>query len=291
MVQSMTGYGTAAAEREGEKVTLETRSVNHRFIEVSIKGQNRSVALEDNIRKRVKGKFRRGSFDVFISIDSSKTEGQLELNKPMVEGYIKAAWELSERYGIAFPPGFGDFANIKEIFTISTDTVDLEELTPTIVEALDTALSALEKMRLEEGERIAVDFQERIEKIRQWVSQVKELNEKAAGERYVSLKEKVMKLASDVAVDEGRLAQEAALLAERNDITEEITRLESHLVLAGEILKEPEAIGRKMEFLLQEINRETNTIGSKSFSIEVTNVVLLIKGELEKLREQVQNLE
>ncbi|MDH5509073.1 MAG: YicC family protein [Nitrospinota bacterium] len=287
----MTGYGLGESEIEGLKVTVEARSVNHRYIEVGVKTPYKNFALDDLVRKKVKGIFNRGAFEVLVALDNAETAVEVRINEPLLKGYLKVAGDISEKYGIPYPPSFGELVQVRDMFQVAGDAMNTDMMARPLEAALDQALEKLALMRGAEGKHIALDLAGRFARIGQWALVIKELNDGSVKERFATLKEKVEALLDAVAVDEGRLAQEAALLADRSDITEELTRIESHLHKAGDILGSEGPVGRQLEFMLQELGRETNTIGSKSFSTEITRLALEIKGELEKLREQAQNLE
>ncbi|MDH5677859.1 MAG: YicC family protein [Nitrospinota bacterium] len=291
MTSSMTGFGLGENEENGLKVTVEARSVNHRYIEVGVKSPYKNFALDDLVRKKVKSRFSRGAFEILVAFDNTIGEADVRINEPLLKGYMKVAQALAQRHQVPYPPSFGDLAQIRDMFMVSGDAMKVEAMAAPLERALDQALDRLIQMRDSEGEHIGKDLAERFGRIGQWTLQIKDMNEKSVQERYSSLKEKMEALVKEAGVDEGRLAQEAALLAERSDISEELVRLDSHLKKAEQILGSGGPMGRKLEFLLQELGRETNTIGSKSYSPEITRRVLDMKSELEKLREQAQNLE
>ncbi|MDH4183292.1 MAG: YicC family protein [Nitrospinota bacterium] len=291
MANSMTGYGQGEHEEGGIRVSVEARSVNHRFIEVNVKSPQKNLALEDIARKMVKARFSRGAFDIFITIEITAAESVVRVNEPLLKGYLKVAADLSEQFGITYPPTFGDLASVRDMFLSQGAEAGISQAGPVMEGALALALEKLGQMRASEGERIIGDLKQRLAQIGGWTEEIKKINEGSSQERYDALKEKIAKLVGDLAMDQGRLAQEAAMIAERGDISEEITRLESHLQEGAKALEGDGPMGRKFEFLLQEFGRETNTIGSKSNSTQLTALALNIKGELEKLREQVQNLE
>jgi uncharacterized protein (TIGR00255 family) len=287
----MTGYGGAEIEQNGVRISVEARSVNHRFVEVSVKSPNKNMALEDMARKKIKARFGRGSFDIYIAAENTGAGADVRINEALLKGYLRAASELIERGQVASPPTFGDLVSIRDMFMVSGGYADSPALETAAMAALDTAIVRLAEMRTTEGANITRDLKERMARIGVWTARIKVINERSVQERYDTLREKIIKLTHDAAVDQARLAQEAAIIAERSDISEEITRIESHLAETGPILDGKDPAGRKLEFLLQELGRETNTIGSKSFSAEITRLALDIKGDLEKLREQAQNLE
>jgi len=291
MPASMTGFGRAEKESGGRTITVEARSVNHRFLEYNIKVNGRSQQFDDLIRKAVKSRFSRGYFDIQVSIAVTEAAMEVAMNEPLLKGYMAVAQKLSERYGVPYPPSIGDLLQIRDLFTLADVSWTHEEAWGAIGAALDEALGQLEAMRRSEGGHIAADLTARFGRIGGLVEQIGALAASNESERFDQLKERVLKLAQTIDLDEARLIHEAAILADRSDVSEELTRLESHLKQSVELLDSGGPLGRKLEFLVQEINREVNTIGSKAPVVEITNLVVEIKSELEKIREQAQNVE
>lgn len=290
-LHSMTGYGRAEREREGRRAAAEARSVNHRFLDVTIKNGGRMFAFDDRARRMVKERFHRGAFDITLSLASEREGARVRVNEELLKGYLAAAADVSRRFGVEYPPSFGDLLAVREMFTVGEADVPAEEAWPLVAEALAAALEQLAAMRAEEGRRLAEDMRGRFAALGALAARVRDEARTNAKDRYFTLRERVSRLLGETPLDEGRLAQEAAILADRADIEEELTRLDSHLAQAEAILAGEGPVGRKLEFLLQEINRETNTIGSKTPSLAVTNLVVEMKSEQEKIREQAQNLE
>lgn len=293
MALSMTGYGRAEEEAGGIRVTVEVRSVNHRFLEVNVKSTSRMLPIEELARKAVKERFSRGYFEVGVTVlrEGNGGAAPVAVNGPLIAGYMKAAAELSERFNVPFPPSFGELLQIKDLFSVSGQELSADAIGPVLKTALDGALGQVERARAAEGAIAARDIQGRLSAIAAIVERIEAENAKVPVERFDKLKAKVEKLAGDTGLDENRLIQEAAILADKLDVSEEIDRLKSHLGQAGGLLTLDEPSGRKLEFFTQEINREANTIGSKSASAETTNLVVEIKSEVEKIREQAQNIE
>ncbi len=291
MAHSMTGYGRAEAEGDGRRVTIEAKSVNHRFIDFNIKINGRVFQLDDRIRKAVKARFHRGSFDITVSIASETGGCQVKVNEELMSGFMSAAESLAEKYGLKYPPSMGDLFQVKDLFTVNDPDWGVDRVWPLVETALGAALNQLTEMRKTEGGHILEDMRKRFSHINSLVEQIGAASEKSAAERFVSLKERIAKLVEEVKLDETRIMQEAALLADKSDIAEELTRLSSHLKQSDSLMESGGPAGRKLEFLLQEIFREINTVGSKTTSTDVTRIVVDIKSELEKIREQAQNLE
>ncbi|MGK7345304.1 MAG: YicC/YloC family endoribonuclease [Candidatus Nitrospinota bacterium M3_3B_026] len=293
MALSMTGYGRAEEETEGLKVTVEARSVNHRFMEVNVKSTGRILPVEELVRKAVKERFTRGYFEVSVTVSREGGDDAVSVtvNEPLLAGYMKAAVELSNRFDVPSPPAFGELLQIKDLFSVSGQELSADAIGPVLKTALAGALGQVEQARAVEGAIAARDIQGRLSAIAALVERIEAENTKVPGERFDKLKAKVDRLAGDTGLDENRLIQEAAILADKLDVSEEIDRLKSHLAQMGGLLALEEPVGRKLEFFTQEINREANTIGSKSASPEATNLVVEIKSEVEKIREQAQNIE
>ncbi len=291
MAVSMTGYGRGSKENNGASVTVEAKSVNHKYIDFNIKNSDRDYRIDDGIRKAVKTRFSRGFFDISVSIVSESGSCKVVVNEDLLKGYLTVAASLAERYGIKYPPSFGELFQVKDLFTAQDAECSADEAWPLIEEALGGALDHLAEMRKIEGSQILADIRHRFDVIESLIKDISEASENSKSERFASLKKRIEKLTQDVELDESRIAQEAAALADRSDISEEITRLVSHLKQASGMMDEEGPMGRKLEFLLQEINRETNTVGSKTPLADITKIVVDIKSELEKIREQAQNLE
>jgi uncharacterized protein (TIGR00255 family) len=288
----MTGYGRMETEIGGKRLVIEAKSVNHRYMEVNVKLFTRSYALEEAVRQAVKERFARGYFEVAITIQANGGSAQtVVVNEPLLAGYLKAAGEMSKRHGIAYPPSFGDLAVLKDVFVIAADDLALDDMIRPLAEPLGQALDQLMAVRKTEGDNAINDVKSRFSNIKSSLDFIVSESESSVVERFDRLRAKIQKLTGDLALDETRLAQEAAILADRADISEETERAKSHLKQVDALLDSGEPVGRKLEFFLQEINREMNTMGSKSASPGVTLRVVEMKSDMEKIREQAQNLE
>ncbi len=291
MVMSMTGYGRAEIENNDFRAAIEARSVNHRFLDINVKYNGNPMPMDDRICEIIKKRFGRGSFDISLALSSDKAEYFVELDSNLLVGYMETFSKLKEKYNLTGDPSLVDILQIKDVFIKKDKHKDVEKFWPTVKEALDVALDRLTGMREKEGAHIVEDAGRRFAEIAGFLDQIRALGESSTDERFKILKARIEKLTKDKALDPNRIAQEAAMIADKSDITEEVTRLESHISQAKELLGSDDLIGRKLEFLLQEINREANTIGSKSSSPQITRIVITIKSELEKIREQAQNME
>jgi uncharacterized protein (TIGR00255 family) len=299
MLTSMTGFGRGEAQHTAESgaqvtVTVEIRSVNSRFIEISVRSprtlSDRELELREAIRKRLE----RGKISLAISIDRQGTETiPLTINEPLAKAYFGLLDKLRTATGLTAEIQLRDLTTFGDIFQGEDNSnAQAEEEWKLTQQALNQAIDDLTKMREQEGRELEKDLRARITAIEAQVSAVEELAKQTAAEEYQKLKDRVVELTKDVDVlNNQRLELEIALIAERLDVTEEIVRLRSHLKFFLEAMESPEAAGRKLNFIMQEMNRETNTIGSKTNQAEVAHRVVQVKQELEKIREQVQNLE
>lgn len=292
MACSMTGYGRTEKEIGGRRLVIEAKSVNHRYLEVNVKIFTRSYALEEAVRQAVKERFARGYFEVSIMIQSNGGSGQMvAVNEPLLAGYMKVAQDMSNRHGVKYPPSFGELAMLKDVFVVTADDLPLDDMVRPLEEPIGQALDQLAAARKTEGANAITDVKSRFSNIKSNIDFIISESESSVGERFERLRAKIQKLTGDLALDETRLAQEAAILADRADISEETERTKSHLKQVDALLDSGEPVGRKLEFFLQELNREINTMGSKSASPGITLRVVEMKSDMEKIREQAQNLE
>ena len=293
MLNSMTGYGRSEKQNGLFACKVEIRSVNNRFIEINTRLPKFLAALELPLKKLIKSKCARGSFDLFLSLEKEDASGadlEIKPNLGLATQYFKAIKQIKDELGLAGDMPIEVLLGVKDIIKTEPLTLDTSQETM-ILETVEDALSALIKMRQEEGNHLQKDLTERLQGIHQLTRSIQERQPVVLEEYRNRLKEKIKTLTEGMELDETRMAQETALMADRCDISEEITRLGSHLEQFSEFLKKPEPIGRKMEFITQEINRETNTIGSKSVDFQISQNVIEIKSLLEKIREQLQNIE
>ena len=294
MVKSMTGFGRGEYNDGKRNMLVEIKSVNHRYSDIQVRMPRRYSFAEDAIRNAVKAHISRGKIDVQLSVEYiSESDIKVELNKPLAEQYISNFKELKDEYDVQGEITLELLSGMPEVLKQSSDVEDEEEIRSSIVKATDAAAENLEKMRAVEGEKLAQDLLKRADLIKDMVA---EIEVKAASLPGI-YKEKLTARINDILdgaapVNEDRLAQEVAIFADKADITEEITRLKSHMDQMKSIINESKgADGKKLDFLVQEMNREANTIGSKANDLGITEVMLRIKSEVEKIREQVQNIE
>lgn len=288
---SMTGYGRGEYKQGGIELTVEIKTVNNRYLDVAVKCPRIFIAFEDVIRSTVREKLTRGHADVFISL-SDKRERQRALS--LDEGTACAYADAARRIKVLFPDAVNDFSVtgiLRYPDVIKTEEVAADdECLAALKSALGAALDKLNSMRGTEGEKLAADMLSRMDTIEELVSSIEKRAPLVVEGYRVKLEAKIKKILENIEVDEGRLLTEAALFADKSNIDEELTRLHSHISQFREICKN-ELVGRKLDFLVQEFNRETNTICSKSNDLEITRLGLALKNEIEKVREQVQNVE
>jgi len=292
MVKSMTGYGRAESLVGGEKMVVEVKSTNHRYCDICLRIPQKCSSLENEIKRLILARLSRGRIDLSIQLESEeKEELNLELNLPLVHRYYLLLKQLKESLQLSEEITLHDILTHRDViasqFTAQNQVYDWEVLKDPISSALDE----LVKMRKAEGSLLKEDFLSRLKGLELMIDKIKSISNSALRDYQRSLREKVRSLCDNIEIDESRLAQEVAYLVERSDITEELVRVQSHLLQFKNWLDSEDVVGRRLEFLIQEIHREVNTIGSKSCYAEISLKVVEIKNELERIREQVQNIE
>ena len=292
MIRSMTGYGRGEWQENEKRLEVEVKSFNHRFLDISPHLPRRLNSLEARVRNVIRQRLSRGRVEVSVQIeDASLVEQRLELDVALARDYHLGLKTLQQELGILGEIRLETLANFREIFTHKEVETDLEKEWASLQTALEAALRSLEQMRQDEGLALREDFLGRLTGLEEMTKEIEKKAPLALEACRDRLAERVQELSRGLPVDETRLAQEVAYLAERSDITEELVRIRSHLNQFRQMLDDSEPVGRKLEFLLQEINREANTIGSKASDAGIAHVTVEIKSELEKMREQVQNVE
>lgn len=288
----MTGFGRGEFKDNGIELTCEVKSVNNRYLDVSIKAPKVFASVEDDIRSKVKERMTRGHLDIFISYtDKRERQKTLILDEELLKAYIAAAQKAES----VLPEIKNDLTlsyllRIPDVLKSEELTQDDEELKAALFSALQAAITALNSMRSREGEKLENDMLSRMDEIRRLVEAIKKKAPKVAEEHRKKLETRMKKILEEREVDETRLLSEVAIFADKSNIDEELTRLDSHIEQFKEICSNQQ-VGRKLDFLVQEFNREANTICSKSNDLEVTRLALSLKNEIEKVREQVQNIE
>ena len=292
LVKSMTGYGRAVETVNGREFTVELRSVNNRYLDCTVKLPRMLSFAEDVVKQAVKKSISRGKVDVFITVRSeAAADVQVTLNEAMVEGYLSAMKEMVEKYGVRDDISVSLLSRMSEVFTVEKPQVDEEQLLSDLMGVVEQALVNYDAMRAAEGKALENDLRSRGNTILQLVSQVEEGNGQTVIAYRTRLYNKLQEVLQNTAIDESRILTEAAIFADKVAVDEETVRLRSHLEQMNGMLTAGGAIGRKLDFLLQEMNRESNTIGSKCTDVKLARIVVDIKAELEKIREQTQNIE
>lgn len=291
MIKSMTGYGKSNMSKNLREYQVEIKSVNHRYLDVSVKMPRSLSYLEEEIKKAVSSKLTRGKVDVFITFNNNSLEGRdIKINTEIARMYIKELKDLAESEGIIADIPVTEISKLPDVLTIQNNQDD-ETIKNELLEVSSKAIDNLVDMRKVEGEKIAQDLLVRIQDIEEKVKKISSLSTGLIEEYVVKLNTRIKELLQDQEIDEARLAQEVVIYADKCSIEEEVTRLNSHIYQFRELLNSNEAMGKKLDFMIQEMNRETNTIGSKANNLEITNEVINMKTQLENIREQVQNIE
>jgi len=291
LIKSMTGYGVGRVKREDGECLIEIKSLNNKYCDINIKNNFQSLEIEQKIEKLIKDRVLRGKVNILVKVENyGLTEEKIILNEDVADSSYKNLKALKEKYKLKDEIGIDSMLKFRDIFTIVKEE-ETAKMWPLIEKALNLALDSLLKMREKEGKALVTDIRKRVKKIQKLIDKTEKYAKSSPLDYQEKFLSKIKKLTEGLNVDEGRIELEAAIFAEKTDITEEITRLKSHLIQFDELLNSEESVGRKMDFLTQEINREVNTIGSKTSDIEVTSLVVLVKSELEKIREQARNIE
>jgi uncharacterized protein (TIGR00255 family) len=293
MIKSMTGYGKAEAALDTGRIIVEVKSVNHRYGEVFVKIPRSLMSYENEVRKCVAGRLKRGKIEVFVQQEGSAAAGSLPvLNLELAKAYHEVFLKMREALGLHEQVTLALIAAQKDVLgTGEREEEGTDDPQQVLLAAVTAAVDSIDAMRLREGAALMEDLAARRATLADLIARVSLRSPQVVAETAQRLKERVAQLAGETGVDETRIAQEIAFLADRCDITEELVRFDSHLGQFDETLLLDEPVGRKLDFLLQELNREVNTIGSKANDAEITALVVQLKAELEKIREQVQNIE
>ena len=292
LVKSMTGYGRAVETVNGREFTVELRSVNNRYLDCTVKLPRSLTFAEDAVKQAVKQTISRGKVDVFINVHAEgAADVKVTLNEAMVEGYLAAMKQMVDRFEVRDDISVSLISRMPEVFTVEKPEVDEEQLLSDLMGVVNKALQSYDAMRAAEGKALENDLRSRGNTILELVSQVEAGNAQTVIDYRTRLENKLKEVLANTAIDEGRILTEAAIFADKVAVDEETVRLRSHLEQMNTMLSGGGAIGRKLDFLLQEMNRESNTIGSKCTDVKLARIVVEIKAELEKIREQTQNIE
>ena len=292
MIKSMTGFGRAESLENNRKFTVEMRSVNHRYLDIGIKMPKKLLMLESKVRNVLKSYMERGKVDVYISFeDYSDKETSLKYNEKLAEAYLKHLHEMGEKFSLEFDVRVSTLSRLPDIFQMEDQQLNEEELFPELEKALREAGEQFASSRETEGRNLKEDLLEKLSEMKTIVAEIEKRSPEVIEEYKASLREKVADLLSDASIDEGRIAAEVTIFADKICVDEETVRLKSHVDAMINALEQGGSIGRKLDFLAQEMNREANTILSKSTDLSVSDGGIALKTLIEKIREQVQNIE
>jgi uncharacterized protein (TIGR00255 family) len=291
MIKSMTGYGKAEVSLEIDHITIEIRSVNHRYCEISVKLPRPLICFENDIRKTVAERLKRGKIDVFVQLDAVSAEQAPVVNVALAKAYHRAFSSLQEELGLEDPVPLSLILSQKDVLEVSDIEDRAEDMREGLLSAVASAVTAVESMRLREGSELGDDLRRRRSNLSCLIERISGRAPSVPVEYAEKLKARLAQFDAENLPDDARLAQEIAFMADRCDITEELVRFGSHLSQFDTALESGEPVGRKLDFLMQEMGREVNTIGSKANDGEISACVVELKAELEKIREQVQNIE
>lgn len=292
MVKSMTGYGRARQERNGRNITVEVRSVNNRYLDCTVKMPRAYIFAEDAMKALVQKYISRGKVDVFVTVDSvTADQTVVQVNEPLARSYYQALSRLREMFSLEDELSASTLARFPDVLAVTKAEEDLEMISADICAVLEEALTAHRQMRSVEGEKLFSDIAGRADTIESVVAKVEERSPQTVSEYRARLEAKMREVLQSTTIDESRILTEAAIFADKIAVDEETVRLRSHLSQLRTMLSGDEPVGRKLDFLIQEVNRECNTIGSKCNDLTIARDVVNMKAEVEKIREQVQNIE
>jgi len=291
MIKSMTGYGRAKLSKDDREYQIEIKSVNHRYLDISVRIPKQLSYLEETIKKEIAKKVKRGKIDVFVTFENNSLEGkEIKINTELAKAYIDELKKLAEKENILSDIQVTEISKYPDVLNIQSSQDD-EKITEEVLETITISTDNLVQMRETEGNKISEDLLKRLNIINKKVEEIAKLSTGLIEEYVVKLEERINEILKNQEIDKTRLAQEVVIYADKCSIEEEVTRLNSHISQFKNLLNSNEAIGKKLDFIIQEMNRETNTIGSKANNLEITNGVIDIKTEIENIREQVQNIE
>lgn len=292
VIKSMTGYGRGESVWNGHAITAEIRSVNNRYLDCGVKLPRMYNFAEDAVKAAVQQRVSRGKVEVYLSVGPSETGGvSISVNRPVADGYYSALRELADAYSLADDISVSLLSRFPDVFLVERTEEDRDEAVAGLLEALGKALDEFDAMREREGAKLAEDVRNRAETIKQLTAQVEERSPGIVADYRAKLTAKLQEILGSTQIDESRILTEAAIYADKVAVDEETVRLRSHLDQLAGMLEQGGSVGRKLDFLIQEFNREANTIGSKCNDVETGRLVVDIKAEIEKIREQIQNLE
>ena len=292
MIKSMTGFGSAKGTVEGLNITVELKSVNNRYLDVSVRMPRSFMFAEEAVKSAVQRHISRGKVDVFVSVDSSSADNiTVKVNEALLKGYIDAVRGISEEYNLpADMTAFG-VSRFPDVLSVEKKDLDADAISAGIVDITEHALDDFDAMRLREGEKLRDDVLGRLETISDFVAEVETKSPETVKEYRARLESKMAEVLGSAGIDENRILAEAAIFADHIAVDEETVRLRSHMSQLRKMINGSSPTGRKIDFLIQEFNREANTIGSKCQNSDIAHTVVELKSEIEKIREQIQNIE
>ena len=291
MIKSMTGYGRGNISKNDREYQIEIKSVNHRYLDISVKMPRQLSYLEDAIKKEISSKVKRGKIDVFITFNNNSLEGRtIKINTELAHAYITELKKLSEKEEILSDIQVTEISKYPDVLNIQNEQDD-DKIKEEVIEVLNNATDNFICMRQVEGSKISEDLLKRLDYIQVKVNEISKFSTGLIEEYVVKLETRIKEILKDQELDKQRLAQEVVIYVDKCSVEEEITRLNSHILQFKNLLNSDEAVGKKLDFIVQEMNRETNTIGSKANNLNITNNVIDLKTEIENIREQIQNIE
>lgn len=291
MSNSMTGYGRCEIIKNGISYLVELKSVNHRYFEFSCRTPKGFAFLEEKLKSFFSKYIARGKVDVFVTVSGTASGGTVNINHAFAQKYISAVRRLKKEYKLSGRINVGDIIGNNDLFVIENESVNTEEVWDAVKQAAEGACDSFLEMRQTEGARLSDDISKRCDVILNYVSKIEAASPETVLKYCERLEQRIKELLGDIDIDKQRLLTETALFADKIAVDEETVRLRSHISQVKKLLESTEPIGRKLDFVVQEMNREANTIGSKAQDIEISQTVIAIKAEIEKIREQVQNIE
>ena len=292
MLRSMTGYGRSQKILNGRDILVEIRSVNHRYYEYSSRIPRAYAYIDDKLKALLKSGISRGKVEVSVTINNIEgKDTEIAINKGVAEGYVKALRSVAEELGLKDDLALSNLTKLPDVFTIQKTPDNEEEIWSDVSQVASEALERFVSMRVTEGEKLRSDILEKADFILAMVAKVEELSPRTVENYRNRLYQKLSEVLEDKNVDEQRIVTEAAIFSEKVAVDEETVRLRSHIGQLKAMLSSEETVGRKLDFIVQEMNRETNTIGSKAQDLDITKIVVDVKAEIEKIREQIQNIE
>ena len=292
MIRSMTGYGGAKGTVQGLELSIELKSVNNRFLDTSVRLPRTYLFAEEAVKAAVQRHISRGKVDVFVTVESAGTQDVVvKVNEPLLRGYLAALQQVSVICGVPNDATAMSLSRMPDVLTVEKAETDQNAVAAAITEVLEQALGEYDAMREREGEKLREDIASRVDTIERLVTRVEEESPRTVADYKARLEQKMREVLETAGIEESRILTEAAIFADKVAVDEETVRLRSHMAQMREMLAGDKPVGRKLDFLVQEMNREANTIGSKCQNADIAHVVVDIKAEIEKIREQVQNIE